>query len=77
VRVALHDGGIGTVQKTLQKQQMQLVDLGRAPKEVYLAHLTCPVCAESRGGDKILVARRWIASPGMQKRLNKQRADAK
>lgn len=76
VRVNLHDGGIGTVQKTLQKQQMKIVDLGRSPKEAYLAHLTCPVCADARGGDKILVARRWVASPGMQKRLSKQRAGA-
>lgn len=58
----LHQGGIGTLRKSVREQQMQLLDCGRMPKEMYLAYLTCPTCSEERGGDRILLLRRWRAS---------------
>lgn len=65
----LHEGGIGTVQRTVRQQQMTLLDKGRMPKELYLAHLTCPRCAEQRGGEKILVLRRWKENSRLAARL--------
>jgi hypothetical protein len=58
----LHEGGIGTLRKSVRKQQELLLDSGRMPKEMYLAYLTCPSCSEARGGDRILLVRRWSAS---------------
>lgn len=58
----LHDGGIGTIRKSVRQQQELLLDSGRMPKEMYLAYLTCPSCSEARGGDRILLVRRWSAS---------------
>lgn len=73
VNVILHDGGIGTVQKAIREQQMRLVDVGHVPKELYLAHLTCPACEERKGGPKILVFRRWLASSRLQARIESRR----
>jgi hypothetical protein len=73
VNVMMHEGGIGTIQKTLQAQQMRLVDAGRTPKEVYLAHLTCPVCEKRKGGEQIMVVRRWIANARLQSRLQSRK----
>lgn len=58
----LHDGGIGTMRKSVREQQELLLDSGRMPKEMYLAYLTCPTCSDKRGGDRILLLRRWRAS---------------
>jgi len=58
----LHEGGIGTLRKAVREQQMLLLDSGRMPKEMYLAYLTCPACSDERGGDRILLLRRWRAS---------------
>lgn len=58
----LHEGGIGTMRKSVRKQQELLLDSGRMPKEMYLAYLTCPTCSDERGGDRILLLRRWRAS---------------
>lgn len=55
----LHPGGIGTIRNSVREQQMTLLDSGRMPREIYLAYLTCPRCSEQRGGDKILLLRRW------------------
>lgn len=60
--VALHPGDIGTIAKTVQPQQMALVESGRVPKDLFLSYLTCPLCTERKGGDKILLVRRW--TPG-------------
>lgn len=57
--VAIHHGDIGTIAKTVQPQQMLLIDSGRLPKELYLSYLTCPHCAERKGGEKIMLLRRW------------------
>jgi hypothetical protein len=52
---------------------MQLFDMGRMPKELYLCYLTCPVCSEEKGGDKILLLRRWQASATLSKRIQTQK----
>ncbi len=58
----LHEGGIGTMRSCVRQQQETLLDGGRMPKEMYLCYLTCPKCNEERGGDRILLLRRWRAS---------------
>ena len=67
----LHPGGIGTIKDSLRALQNRLFDMGRMPKEVYLCYLTCPLCSERKGGDKILLLRRWKESPTLAKRLKK------
>lgn len=69
LRANLHHGGMGTVAKAIQAQHIKMSDMGRSAKEMYLAHLTCPVCEERKGGDKIIVLRRWVANPALQARL--------
>ena len=64
----LHEGGIGTVRNSVRQQQELLLDSGRMPKEMYLAYLTCPKCSEERGGDRILLLRRWRASKRLAKK---------
>jgi hypothetical protein len=49
--------------------QAKLFDIGKMPKELYICHLTCLRCADERGGDKILLLRRWVESPTLKKRL--------
>jgi hypothetical protein len=68
----LHNGGIGTVKQSTSLLQARLFDMGRMPKELYLCYLTCPICAEAKGGDKILVLRRWKESPALARRLAKK-----
>jgi len=67
--VRLHHGGIGTMKSTLKEMQAELFDAGRMPKEMFMAHLTCPNCAEERGGEKILMFRRWEHSPTLARRM--------
>jgi hypothetical protein len=67
----LHLGGIGTIKQSMRALQNRLFDMGRMPKEVYLCYLTCPVCSERKGGDKILLLRRWKESPRLARRLKK------
>jgi len=75
VKCQLHHGGIGTVPKTAHQMQMDLVEEGCMPKELYLIHLTCPICVERKGGeDRILVVRRFTSSKRIQGRLEKQAA---
>ena len=64
----LHEGGIGTVRTSVRKQQEMLLDSGRMPKEMYLSYLTCPKCSEERGGDRILLLRRWRASRRLEQK---------
>ena len=73
VRGYLHDGGIGTIKESTRQLQMKLFDMGRMPKELYLCYLTCPLCAEKKGGDKILLLRRWQESSTLSKRIQTQR----
>lgn len=64
----LHPGGMDTLRNSARELQSRLFDAGRMPKELYLAHLTCPRCAAQRGGEKILLLRRWLASPRLKQR---------
>lgn len=64
----LHLGGISTLRNSARELQSHLFDAGRMPKELFLAHLTCPRCAAQRGGEKILLLRRWLASPRLKRR---------
>lgn len=73
VRVNLHQGGMGTVAQTIQAQHIKLSDMARSAKEMYLVHLTCPVCEARKGGDRILVIRRWVENPHLAIRLQKRR----
>jgi hypothetical protein len=68
----LHAGGIGTIRGSVREQQMKLLDSGRMPKEIYLSYLTCPRCSEQRGGDKILLLRRWRSNQRLSNKLGKQ-----
>lgn len=73
LRARLHKGDVGTIRTSVREMQSQLLDAGRMPKELYLSYLTCPTCAEGRGGAKIMLLRRWEESPTLVKRLAKQR----
>lgn len=64
----LHHGGIGTIRTSVREQQMKLLDSGRMPKEIYLGYLTCPRCCEDRGGEKILLLRRWRTNQRLAKK---------
>ena len=68
----LHPGGIGTIRNSVREQQMQLLDTGRMPKEIYLSYLTCPRCSEQRGGDKILLLRRWKANKALARKTGQR-----
>jgi len=72
LNVQLHEGGIGTIRDTVRPQQMTLLDNGRMPKEIYMAHLTCPRCAERRGGERIMVLRRWEENPRLKHQQSKR-----
>jgi hypothetical protein len=67
VRARLHPGGIGSLRQTVREVQASLLDHGRMPKELWLAHLTCPRCADARGGEKILLLRHWTPSPRLRR----------
>jgi hypothetical protein len=73
VRGFLHQGGIGTIKQATLQLQATLFDLGRMPKELYMCYLTCPVCSEAKGGDKILLLRRWQQSKTLFNRISKQK----
>lgn len=67
----LHHGNVSTMHRVVREMQMGLVDRGRAPKELYICHLTCPACAEERG-EKILLLRRWVESAMLKRKLGRQ-----
>jgi len=66
----LHEGGIGTVRKSIGEQQKQILDNGDIPRELYLSYLTCPRCSDERGGDRILLLRRWRASKRLANKVS-------
>lgn len=68
----LHNGGIGTIKESTRRLQNKLFDMGRMPKDLYLSYLTCPVCSEQKGGDKILLLRRWQESKTLARRIESQ-----
>ncbi|HHG90508.1 MAG TPA: hypothetical protein ENJ90_08530 [Devosia sp.] len=73
VHVVLHHGNVSTARRVLHEMQFALVEQGRVPKELYMSHLTCPRCSERKGGDKIMLIRRWEENATMKKRLSKER----
>lgn len=74
VRVHLHHGNVSTIRQAIQAMQAQLLDSGCMPREAYLCYLTCPRCAGERGGEKILLLRRWQKSGLLEKRRAQARA---
>jgi len=66
----LHKGGIGTMRKSVREQQETLLDSGRMPREIYLSHLTCPRCCESRDGERMLLLRRFKTNQRLTKRIS-------
>jgi hypothetical protein len=70
----LHHGNISTARNAIRHVQMTLLDSGRIPRELYLCYLTCPHCSEGRGGERILLLRRWKSSEKLEKRLGRRRA---
>jgi len=68
----MHDGGIGTVPKAAHKMQIAMVEKGCMPKELYLAHLTCDVCRDRKGGDKVLMLRRYTANKRIQQNMESE-----
>lgn len=77
LRGALHHGNLSTGRKVIQAMQMEIIDLGRRPRELYLCYLTCPHCSDGRGGEKILFLRRWEESAVLKQRLERNRNTAK
>lgn len=71
LRGKLHKGDVGTIRNSIREIQMELLDSGKLPKELYMSHLTCPLCQEERGGNMILLLRRWVESPLLKKRAGK------
>ena len=71
LRGKLHSGDIGTIRNSVRQIQMELLDSGRLPKELYISYLTCPLCRDKRGGNKILLLRRWTESSLLKKREHK------
>jgi len=69
LRAKLHHGNVSTARRSISEIQMDLLNAGRLPKELYLCHVTCPHCSERRGGDQILVLRRWVDSPRLTRRI--------
>lgn len=68
LRAMLHVGDIGTTRNSLRQIQMELLDNGKLPKELYISYLTCPLCRDKRGGNMILLLRRWEESTLLMKR---------
>ncbi len=72
VMAQMHRGGIGTVPKAAHKMQIAMMEKGCMPKELYLIHLTCDECWERKGGDKILIVRRYVANTRIQRNLEEE-----
>ncbi len=68
----LHSGDVGTIRNSVRQIQMELLDSGKLPKELYMCYLTCPLCQDERGGHKILLLRRWKSSAFLKKTENKR-----
>lgn len=68
IHARLHQGDVTTIKNTVKEMQMDLLESGKMPKELYLSYLTCPLCAEQRGGEKMLIVRRWVGSKRLEKR---------
>jgi len=73
LRGFLHNGGIGTIKESTRRLQNQLFDMGRMPKDMYLSYLTCPICSEKKGGEKILLLRKWQESKTLSRRIQNRK----
>ncbi len=73
LRGRLHHGNVSTIREPFLALQRELLEAGRMPKELYLVYLTCPLCAERKGGEKILMLRRWEDSPRLKRRQQARR----
>jgi len=71
LRVALHQGNVSSMRPLLRDMQTHIIHSGRKPLEIYLAYLTCPICAEQRGGNKVMLFRHWIPSKKISEGLRK------
>jgi hypothetical protein len=76
LRAHLHHGTVGTIRQAVQDMQAYLIDHGCMPRELYLCYLTCPRCAERRGGGKVLLLRHWQESRLLQKKQRQKAARA-
>jgi len=72
LRGYLHRGSVRDIRLPLHDMSIALLEKGRLAKELYLCYLTCPQCRGEDQKDKILLLRRWLDSPRLQKRLAKQ-----
>ncbi|MDH3326811.1 MAG: hypothetical protein OEM38_08870 [Gammaproteobacteria bacterium] len=72
VMAQLHNGGIGTTPKAAHKMQIAMVEKGCMPKELYLVHLTCDDCRDRKGGDKVLMLRRYTANKRIQQNMEEE-----
>lgn len=68
LRARLHRGNVSTIREPYLALQRELLEAGRMPKELYLVYLTCPACEAAKGGEQILMLRRWEESPRLQRR---------
>lgn len=68
----MHEGGIGTIRKSIREQQMTILDKGDMPKEIYLSYLTCPRCCDERGGERILLLRRLKTSKRLARKISER-----
>ncbi len=73
LRSHLHQGNLSTARKAITEMQMAIFDAGHRPRELYLSYLTCPRCSNQRGGEKILLLRRWEKSERLARRLQSHR----
>lgn len=71
LRGYLNHGGIGTISRAVKQVQSDLLEQSLIPRELYLCYLTCPRCSEQRGGERILLLRRWVESSALKKRMGK------
>lgn len=77
VRGKLHLGDVGTMRNAVREMQMALLDSGKMPKELYICYLTCPLCLEAKGGNKILLVRHWAESALLKGRRSKGAASGR
>ncbi|MDX8401188.1 MAG: hydrolase [Mariprofundaceae bacterium] len=71
VRVQMFEGDVGGIKDAVRRMQSELLDEGKMPKALYLAYLTCPRCAESRGGMRLMILRHWVKSERLARRLQR------
>ena len=69
VSAVLHRGGMESVRDSVRQLQSRLLDQGRMPRELYLCHLTCDRCSDERGGDLIMLVRRWDSSKRLARKI--------